>query len=186
MDFITILLVAVGLSMDSFAISVTSGMIIREFTFRKISKIALFLASTQAIMTALGWLLGFKLRHVIENYDHWVSFALLLLIGGKMIYESFNEAEQKKFNPLNNLVLLGISLATSIDALAIGLSFALLNISISFACFVIGLVTLISAVTGLRIGTRICDKLSIKTELWGGLILIAIGIKILVEHTYWN
>ena len=186
MDFITILLLALGLSMDSFVVSVTSGMLIeKKVKLYAFIKFCLILALFQAFMPVIGWLLGKGLKQYIENYDHWVAFILLSIIGCKMIWEGFKKPEmKKKFDPFNNLIILGLGLATSIDALVVGLSFGFLNENIIYPVIIIGLTTFIVTVIGLVIGGKLHKSVNIKLEILGGIVLIGIGIKILIQHIF--
>jgi manganese efflux pump family protein len=183
MQFSVLLLVAIGLSFDSFAVSVSSGFVLPKIKFIQACKIALSLAITQALMTGLGWFVGSQVRVYIEFIDHWIAFVLLLILGGKMIFESLNAKDEVEcFNPLKWTVLLTMSLATSIDALAMGVGFALLRINIFYSSFVIGSVTYAVSMIGIFFGQKTGNKMGKKMEIVGGIILILIGIKILLEH----
>jgi putative Mn2+ efflux pump MntP len=183
MDLITITFIAFGLAMDSFAVSITSGITIRYLRIGNALKIAIFFGSFQAVMPLIGWLAGLSLRDFISGVDHWIAFGLLSLVGCKMIYESFKvESSEKAMNPLNVYVLLMLSVATSIDALAVGVSFAFLKVSIVTPIIVIGIVTFVLSLLGVFVGDRFGRFFEKKIEIVGGLILIGIGIKILVEH----
>jgi len=183
MDITSIVLIAFGLAMDAFAVSITSGITIRQLKINNALKIALFFGSFQAIMPIIGWLAGLSLRNFISEIDHWIAFGLLSFIGCKMIYESITiQSSEKEINPLNVYVLLVLSIATSIDALAVGLSFAILKISIMTPVVIIGTITFALSFLGVFIGDRIGHFFENKIEIAGGLLLIGIGIKILVEH----
>ena len=183
MNLTTILLIAVGLSFDTFAVSVSSGLTIRQIRFFQAVKIAFTLAFFQSLMPLIGWILGNQVAGYIASYDHWVAFGLLSLLGLKMIYESLkNDKENSNFNPLNLVVLLGMSIATSIDALVVGVSFALIEINLYWSIFIIGVVTFLVAMIGMLFGKKVGGKLGKRMEIIGGLILIGIGIKILLEH----
>jgi putative Mn2+ efflux pump MntP len=182
-DILSILLIAVGLAMDAFAVSISSGVIIKKSKLKSALTIALFFGLFQAIMPIIGWLAGFGLRDVIAGFDHWIAFGLLCIIGCKMIYESFSlEPAENKTDPLNIYVLFVLSIATSIDALAIGLSLSLLNVSIILPVVIIGIVTFSLSFFGVYIGNKFGHFFEKKIEIIGGLILIGIGIKILIEH----
>lgn len=169
--------------MDAFAVSITSGAIIKNLKVDHAFKIAFFFGLFQAAMPVVGWMVGLEMRDFISEIDHWVAFALLSLIGCKMIYEARKmETIEKDFDPLGFYVLVGLSLATSIDALVVGLSFALLEISILTPILIIGLVTFVMSFAGVYIGDRVGHFFENKIEILGGLILIGIGLKILVEH----
>ncbi len=183
MEMITITFVAFGLAMDAFAVSITSGITIRYLKIDQALRIALFFGSFQAIMPVIGWLAGLSLRDFISDIDHWIAFGLLSFIGCKMIYEAFRmEADQKGLNPLNVYVLLMLSIATSIDALAVGVSFAFLRISIITPVLVIGIVTFLLSYLGTFIGNRLGHFFERKIQILGGFILISIGVKILIGH----
>lgn len=179
-----ILALSVGLAMDTFAISIASGATYKQLKIRHGLQMAGFFGGFQAIMPLIGALAGLSFKAYIENYDHWVAFGLLAVIGGKMIYESFAIKEAQKDNcPTNIAVLLTLSMATSIDALATGITLTLVSTSIFVAVLIIGLVTFILSLAGVLIGKKFGHIFENKIEALGGIILILIGIKILLEHT---
>lgn len=183
MDMFTIVLIAVGLAMDSFAVSITSGITTKNLRIPSALKIATFFGLFQAGMPIIGWLAGLSVIELISGTDHWIAFGLLSLIGCKMIYESIKrEHGEKKIISMNTYVLLILSVATSIDALAVGLSFAFLKIYIATPIIVIGTVTFLLSFIGVFAGNKFGHFLEKKIEITGGLILIGIGIKILLEH----
>ncbi len=185
MQLLTILLIAVGLSMDAFAVSVVAGSVYRELKVRHALRMALFFGGFQAIMPIIGFLAGKGLIEYISAYDHWIAFGLLLFVGGKMIYESLKiEAAEKNLDPSNLLVLLTLSVATSIDALAIGITLSILTSGIVTAAAIIGLVTFTLSYAGILIGKRFGHFFESKIEIVGGVILIAIGLKILIQHLW--
>jgi putative Mn2+ efflux pump MntP len=182
-DILTLLLIAFGLSMDAFAVSITSGITIKDQKLNHALRIGLFFGSFQALMPLIGWLAGLSLRDLISGVDHWVAFGLLSLIGGKMIYGATKiGSNEKEANPLSVFVLLILSIATSIDALAVGLSFAFLKISVATPVIVIGLVTFVLSFFGVLVGNRLGHFFEKKMEIIGGLVLIGIGVRILIEH----
>lgn len=184
MNTITILLLAVGLSMDAFAVSISSSVTIGKIKFNHALKISAFFGLFQALMPLAGWLAGLSFRSLISGIDHWIAFILLAVIGGKMIYESSKlDCRQNKINPLNTLVLLGLAVATSIDALAAGISFALLKIDILYTILLIGFITFAISMVGVFLGKKLCGFWGNKIEIAGGIILIGIGLKILIEHS---
>ncbi|MBL7967629.1 MAG: manganese efflux pump [Prolixibacteraceae bacterium] len=186
MEILTVFFLAIGLSFDSFAVSVCSGLNLPQIRFIQATKIAIFLALFQALMPLVGWLVGNSIKSLIEPVDHWIAFGLLSLIGGKMIIESFIDSEQREIkNPLHIKVILLLSLATSIDALAVGFSFATLLEKILIAVFIIGSVTFIASMLGILLGKKTGPKINKYAEIIGGLILIIIGTKILIEH-FWG
>jgi len=183
MQLLVILFIAVGLSMDAFAVSVVAGSIYRELKVRHALRMALFFGGFQAVMPILGFLAGLSLKDYISAYDHWIAFGLLAFVGGKMIYESLKiEAAEKNLDPSNLLILLSLSVATSIDALAVGISLSMLTTSIVGAAVLIGLVTFGLSYAGILIGKRFGHFFESRIEILGGLILIAIGLKILIQH----
>lgn len=169
--------------MDALAVSISGSIALKEIRIRHALKIAAFFGLFQAIMPLTGWLAGLTFRKLIQDLDHWIAFGLLLFIGAKMIYESMkDDCESKTVNPLNTFVLLGLSVATSIDALAAGVGFALLRLNILIIVSIIGGITFILSFLGARLGRRLGCHFGARVERLGGLILIAIGIKILIHH----
>ena len=183
MGLVTIIIIAVGLAMDAFAVSVASGIGIANLKPRHIVRIALFFGGFQAMMPVVGWLAGLTLKDFIMDYDHWVAFGTLAFLGGKMIYEAhfLSDGDRCKVS-IDYAVLLGLAIATSIDALAVGVTFAVLDVSVVAPVAVIGVVTFVMSYAGVMIGRRFCNFPGAKVEVLGGLILIAIGLKILIEH----
>jgi putative Mn2+ efflux pump MntP len=180
----TVFFIAVGLAMDAFAVSITSGLTVRPFRLGFAFKIAFLFGLFQALMPVLGWLAGLSFRSLISGFDHWIAFGLLAFIGGKMVFEGFSDGSAtKERNFLSLYILLVLAVATSIDALAVGLSFALLKTSIVFPAVVIGVVTFVISSVGVLIGSRFGHHFENKAEILGGLILIGIGIKIVIEHS---
>lgn len=187
MSIIEIVILAIGLSMDSLAVSVTGGAMIRNCTICNMVKIGSFMGITQAGMTVIGYLAGVGFQKYITSYDHWIAFILLLYLGGKMIYDSTQDKEEDcKTNPLRNKTLFGLAIATSIDALAIGISLAILKSTIVIEASLIGIVTFLMSVFGVYFGSRFGRKVDLKLDLIGGLILIGIGTKILIEHLFFS
>lgn len=184
MDIITIIFIAFALAMDAFAVSVASGgATTRHLKIEHALKIAIFFGTFQAVMPLIGWSVGISLRNFISNIDHWLAFGLLGLIGCRMIYESSRiESNKKEINQLSIYILLMLSIATSIDALVIGISFAFLKIFIITPIIVIGIITFLLSFLGVFIGSSLGHFFEKKIEIVGGLILISIGIKTLVEH----
>ncbi|MEI6062009.1 MAG: manganese efflux pump MntP family protein [Bacteroidota bacterium] len=185
MEFLTIFLIAIGLSFDTFAVSISSGLILKKIDFFEATCIAITLAAFQAAMPLIGWLAGSGIKKYAENFDHWIAFGILGMLGAKMIYESFiTDPEERDFNPLELKVMIGMAIATSIDALIVGFSFALLNYKILISTGIIGAVTYIVAMLGILFGKKIGARLGRRMEMLGGLMLILIGLKILLEHLY--
>jgi len=184
MNFVTILGIALALAMDAFAVSVASGITIRNLRVRHALMIATSFGLFQAVMPIIGWFGGVWLRRCVGCADRWIAFWLLTLIGVKMVYESFKiEAVEKKSDPLDVYVLFALSIATSIDALAAGISFAVLDVSIVTPVLVIGAVTFVLSFAGVWIGERFGHFFERRMELVAGLLLIAIGLKILLTHS---
>jgi len=185
MNILEILMIAVGLAMDAFAVSIaagTSGKLVgKRATFRLSFHFGLF----QAMMPVIGWFAGVHIAHLIAAVDHWFAFGLLLFVGGRMILSSF-DPETKTFSrdPSRGTSLVILSIATSIDALAVGLSLAMIQISIWYPCVVIGFITAILSIIGIRAGKYFGKKLGPRMELIGGIILIGIGLKILLADLF--
>lgn len=179
---ITILLIAVGLAMDSFSVAIANGLATKTFQTVKALKIGAFFGFFQGIMPIIGWYAGVHVIDLIADYDHWVAFFLLAFIGSKMIYESIKKEDGTFVSSLSIKVLLILSVATSIDALAVGLSLSLLNVSIVIPAVVTGVVTFSLSFFGVYLGGRFGCVLKSRVESLGGLILVAIGLKILLEH----
>jgi putative Mn2+ efflux pump MntP len=178
-----LILIAIGLSVDSFAVSVSCGLILSEITFKKALRIAFSLAVFQAAMPVVGWFIGKEIAFLIKDYDHWVAFGLLFIIGVKMILESFKKEEpDNKMNPLDIKVLLWLSLATSIDALIVGVGFSVTAINLWLTAIIIGFTTGFFSMLGILFGKTTGTAFGKRMEIFGGLILIFIGVKILFEH----
>lgn len=186
MDFITLMGTAIALAMDAFAVAVASGVSLKIVSPRQTFRLAWHFGFFQALMPIIGWSGGLTVRSHIEHYDHWVAFVLLALVGGHMIWEALEKEKklQPKNDPTKGLRLVMLSVATSIDALAIGLSLSLLKISIWLPALVIGVVATIATAAGLHLGKKAgsSSHLSSYAEVTGGLVLIAIGLKVLYEH----
>ena len=185
MTFTELLLTAVALSMDAFAVSTCKGLNMRSMDWKRAWIIGLFFGGFQALMPLAGWLLGSQFEHLITRVDHWIVFGLLALIGGKMIYDALKGGEESDCpveDKLDLKELVGLSFATSIDALAVGISFAFLKVKIlpSVAC--IGVVTCIISIAGVAIGQKFGAKYQSRATLVGGVVLVLIGAKILLEH----
>lgn len=185
MQLYQIIFIAIGLAADSFAVSVSSGAIIEKLRLRHAMRIALFFGFFQGLMPWVGWKIGSLAAVFIRSVDHWLAFVILSFIGGKMIYESrkLTEDVEKTVNPLHLYVLFSLAIATSIDALAVGVTFSFLDISIIEPVVIIGIVTFIFSLAGTYIGEFFGHVFEDKIELAGGVILIGIGCKILIEHT---
>ncbi|MHB8811302.1 MAG: manganese efflux pump MntP [Desulfobulbaceae bacterium] len=184
MQLMQIVFIAVGLAADAFAVSVSSGAIIERLRLHHALRIAFFFGAFQAIMPWIGWKIGSLASDLIRAMDHWLAFVILSIIGGKMIYESFLlKEEEDAANPLNLYVLLSLAIATSIDALAVGVTFSFLDLSIYEPVLIIGAITFILSLAGTYIGEFFGHIFENRIEMAGGIILVAIGCKILIEHT---
>jgi putative Mn2+ efflux pump MntP len=182
LDFAEIFLVAVGLAMDCFSVAITSGLTTREAKSRFALRMGASFGFFQSVMPVIGWLGGTGLVGVISGIDHWVAFALLSLIGGKMVYESTKKKSEGKADPSRGHVLLMLSVATSIDALAVGIGFAFLEVAVLAPVIMIGATSFALSLLGVYLGGRFGEYLGTRMETVGGLILICIGLKILLEH----
>lgn len=184
--FIELLLMGVGLAMDAFAVSVCKGLAMRKVNKKQAFIIALFFGGFQALMPFIGWALGIQFERYITSIDHWIVFILLGFIGGKMIVEAVKPEEDEEIEqmdpPLDIKQLTILAVATSIDALAVGITFAFLNYPIVEAITIIGVITFIICIAGVYVGNFFGSKYKNKAELAGGLILILIGLKILLSH----
>lgn len=183
LGWLNILGVAVGLAMDAFAVSIVAGLTIERLTRRHVFRMAFHFGLFQFMMTMLGWLAGRSVAHHVIAYDHWVAFALLGLIGGKMLWEArSSEAPQYSGDPTRGWSLVGLSLATSMDALAVGLSMALMGVAVLLPSVVIGIVAAAMTTTGICFGSRFGRRGGRFAQVLGGLVLIGIGVRILVSH----
>jgi len=184
MSLLSIFFIAISLSLDAFAVAVTAGATHRKMAFWQGIKIAVFFGFFQFVMPIIGWTVGFGLRGLIMSIDHWIAFGLLFLVGIKMLIEAFrpekNEDEERCVH--KTFVLFFLAIATSIDALVVGVSFAFLRVALIFSSLLIGLVTFLISLSGVYIGKRFGHLFENKVEIVGGLVLIAIGVKILLSH----
>jgi len=182
--FLEIILIAVGLSMDAFAIALCKGLGIKRLRLKNALIIALFFGGFQAVMPLIGWFLGKQFETYITAFSHWIAFALLSMIGGRMLYEVFRKdaCPRDRADNLNLRELLLLAVATSIDALAVGITFAFLKAAIIPAVSLIGIITFVLSLVGVYIGHKFGARLKTKAEIAGGLALILIGLKILIEH----
>jgi len=181
---IELITIAIALAMDAFAVAIATGVALKSVDRRQTFRLAWHFGLFQALMPILGWFLGSTVSSYIEAYDHWIAFSLLAYIGYKMIREAFEEDEESKGDPTKGMSLVILSIATSIDALAVGLSLSMLGISVWWPSFIIGIVALLFTCAGLQLGKTAAKANSIGkyAELAGGTVLIGIGIKILWEH----
>jgi len=183
MTFVTLLLIAIGVSADAFAVALGKGLGMRRLNYRHAVLIALAFGVFQAVMPLVGWLVGTQFQSLITSIDHWIAFGLLALVGGKMLYEAFSKGgDEKEDDGLRVRELLLLSFATSIDALAVGISFAFLEVDILPAVALIGATTAVLSFAAVLIGHRAGTRFKRPAEIAGGLILIGIGTKILFDH----
>ena len=181
MDFVTVILIAIGLSMDALAVAIAKGISISKNRRKSALLLASLFGGFQALMPVIGWLAGLGLRDIIMGIDHWIAFALLGFIGAKMIYDS-TKSEDRKDEDITMIVALTLAIATSIDALMVGLSFAFLETSILMPILIIGTVTFALSFAGFIFGSRMGSIFGKRIKILGGLILILIGLRILLEH----
>ena len=183
MGIIELLLIALGLAMDAFAVSICKGITMKKLKFKNVLIIALFFGGFQGIMPLIGWLVGSQFEQYITPVDHWIAFILLGFLGVKMLIDSFKKEEDECCNDSFSIKeLFVLAIATSIDALAVGITFAFLNVNIIGAVSSIAVITFVLAIIGVFIGHKFGDKFKNKAEFIGGIILILMGVKILLEH----
>ncbi len=184
MSFLELLLIAIGLSMDAFSVSICKGLTTKRFSWRVALVCGLWFGGFQALMPTIGYFLGAQFQELIEAYDHWIAFGLLFLIGANMIREAvWGKGEEGKENgALDFKTMLLLAIATSIDALAVGVSFACIQVELLSSVALIGLTTFVFSVVGVKIGNVFGTKFKKNAEVFGGIILIIIGLKILLEH----
>lgn len=183
MSILDIVGISLGLAMDAFAVAISAGITIPRITSRHYFRLSFHFGLFQAFMPLIGWMAGKTIVGYLENWNHWIAFLLLAAIGGKMLYESFQPAERRsKVDPTHGLRLVTLSLATSIDALAIGMSLAILGLEIVYPAIIIGLITMNLTFLGMKLGEKAGRFFGRWAEKLGSVVLIVIGIKILVEH----
>lgn len=182
MSYPEIILIALGLSFDTFAVSVSTGLMVKKINFLQGVKIALVLAFFQSLLPFLGWLGGSQVVKYIAEIDHWFAFVLLSIVAIKMIIDAVNNNEEKKIISLSLRVLILMGLATSIDAFVVGISLAFVDINIYLSIIIIGITTFLAAMIGMLIGKQVQCHSGTKIEIFGGIILLGIGLKILIEH----
>ena len=182
MGLLELFILAVGLSMDAFAVSVCKGLAMPKITVKKAAVVGIWFGGFQALMPALGYLLGSQFKDSITAIDHWIAFILLGIIGGNMIREACSGECEKENDSLDIKTMFLLAVATSIDALAVGITFAFLKVNIAAAVSFIGVTTFVISAAGVKIGNTFGTKYKSKAELAGGIILILLGLKILLEH----
>ena len=179
-------ILAVGLSMDAMAVAICKGLSVPGLRLRHAIITGLYFGGFQALMPVLGWLLGRQFEALIKNVDHWIAFVLLALIGANMIREAVKNEEENLNDSFSPKTMLPLAVATSIDALAVGVTFAFLDVMIVPAVSIIGVTTFIFSAAGVKIGNVFGAKYKSKAELVGGIVLVAMGIKILIEHLFFG
>lgn len=182
MGILELILIAIGLGMDAFAVSICKGISMSKMNWKKAIIIGLYFGIFQALMPVIGFTLGKTFENLVTSIDHWIAFGLLLIIGIKMIIDAFKEDNISVNDSINWKVMVILAIATSIDALAVGITFAFLQVNLLLAVSIIGIITFILCVIGTKIGNNFGNKFENKAEILGGIVLIFIGVKILLEH----
>ena len=182
MTFVELLLIAIGLSMDAFSVSICKGLTTKRFSWRMALLCGLWFGFFQALMPVIGYYLGAQFQELIEAYDHWIAFGLLFLIGANMIREALSKKQESANGDLDVKTMFLLAIATSIDAFAVGVSFACIQVKLWSSVLIIGLTTFLFSVLGVKIGNVFGSKYEKSAGIIGGIILILIGLKILLEH----
>ena len=182
MTLLEIFLIGISLSMDAFAVSVCKGLSVRKATVKHALCVGLYFGGFQALMPLIGYLLGTQFESVITSVDHWIAFGLLAFIGGNMIREALSREEEKLDDSFSFRTMMTLAVATSIDALAMGVTFAFLRVDIVPAVLLIGATTFVLSAVGLKVGNVFGAKYKARAELFGGVVLVLMGLKILLEH----
>ena len=186
MSIIELFILALGLSMDAFAVSICKGLSVPKLQAKHCLICGIYFGGFQALMPTIGWLLGIRFQSLITNIDHWIAFVLLAVIGANMIKESFSKEEECPDASFGFKTMLTLAVATSIDALAVGVTFAFLDVTIVPAVLLIGATTFVCSAVGVKIGNVFGNRFQSKAEFLGGVVLIAIGLKILIEHLFFG
>ncbi len=186
MSIIELLILALGLSMDAFAVSICKGLSVPKLRPKHCLLCGVYFGGFQALMPLIGWALGIRFQSMITNIDHWIAFVLLAVIGANMIKESFSKEEECPDASFGFKTMLTLAVATSIDALAVGVTFAFLDVNIIPAVLLIGATTFACSAVGVKIGNVFGNRFQSKAEFLGGLVLIGIGLKILIEHLFFG
>lgn len=181
-----ICMIAIGLAMDAFAVAISNGVSVKPFGVKESVQQGLYFGGFQFLMPLIGWFLGSRVKEYIAAFDHWIAFVLLVFIGGNMIKESFEKEETQQKTGLDTHILFLQAIATSIDALAVGIGFAILDVDIVKAAVTIGMISFGIAVLGGMLGKYLGNFLQTKAEFAGGLVLVGIGLKILIEHLFFG
>lgn len=185
MEVAEILIIGIGLAMDAFAVSICKGLSMKKLDLKKMIIIGLYFGVFQALMPIIGFILGKGFEDIVVSIDHWIAFGLLSVIGINMIRDVFSEEDSQNDDvSFKTMIMLGV--ATSIDALAVGVTFAFLHVNIVFSVATIGVITFIISAIGVVIGNKFGNKFENKAKLFGGVVLILMGVKILIEHLFWG
>ncbi len=185
MDIFSLLFISLALAMDAFAVALAAGAILHPVSKRQLFRLGFHFGLFQGFMPVIGWLAGRSVQALISAYDHWIAFGLLAYVGGKMIHEALaDEEDTEKTDPTRGMTMVMLSIATSIDALAVGLSLAVVGITIWTPAVVIGITASILTVAGMLLGGKVGQIWGKRVEIIGGMVLISIGLKILVEHLF--
>lgn len=191
MNIFEIVLISIGLGMDAMSVAICKGLAMKKFDVKKTSIIALYFGFFQFLMPVIGFFIGARFEKIIDNVSHWIAFAILVVIGINMIRESLkkedkgnkeNKVDKEENDKVDFKTMIVLAIATSIDALVVGISFAMMKVNIWISSIIIGIITFLMSIIGVLIGKLFKEKLKIKPELLGGIILILIGIKIVIEH----
>ena len=182
MELFEIIVIGIGLAMDAFAVSICKGLSMKKIDWKKAIIIALYFGIFQALMPVLGYFLGSAFSSFVQSVDHWIAFILLAIIGGNMIKDSTDDEVEKRNDKVDVKTMLLLAIATSIDALAVGVTFAFFEVNLLLSISIIGIITFVLSFLGVIIGNKFGDKFQNRAELAGGIVLIIIGLKILLEH----
>ena len=182
MELFEIIAIGIGLAMDAFAVSICKGLSMKKIDWKKAIIIALYFGIFQALMPVLGYFLGSTFSSFVQSVDHWIAFILLAIIGGNMIKDSTDDEVEKRNDKVDVKTMLLLAIATSIDALAVGVTFAFFEVNLLLSISIIGIITFVLSFLGVIIGNKFGDKFQNRAELVGGIVLIIIGLKILLEH----
>ena len=183
MSLLTLFITAVGLSMDAFAVAICKGLALKKISFKNACLVGLWFGGFQALMPLIGYLVGTRFQDYVVAVDHWIAFVLLAIIGGNMIKEALSKDDEEEQNDsLSAKAMFPLAIATSIDALAVGITYAFLQVDIVPAVSFIGIITFVLSAIGVKVGNVFGTKYKSKAEFAGGIVLIIIGLKILLEH----
>ena len=184
MNWIAVLGIALGLAMDAFAVSIASGLKLSRITPRHVFRLSFHFGLFQFLMPVIGWCIGSQMAAFIAGFDHWIAFGLLALVGGRMLWEAGSEKEpETKTDPTRGMLLVALSLATSIDALAVGLSLAMLRVPVLLPSVSIGVITAAVSAAGIVFGARLAGRFGRYAEIFGGVILLVVAVRIVLAHT---